>query len=119
MLRIAGIWGALSVLCGAFGVHLLRSRLSPDLFAVWSTGAQYHVVHAVVLLALALADRASERSFRLPFLLVAAGSVLFSGSLYALALSGIGALGAVTPVGGILLVAGWVSIAFCGRIAKS
>lgn len=115
MLPFAGIWGALAVLCGAFGAHLLRSRLPADLLAVWSTGAQYHLVHAVVLLALALAGSAGVPSLRLPFRLLASGSVLFSGSLYALALSGFRPLGAMTPVGGLLLVAGWISLAFAGK----
>jgi len=119
MVGFAGIWGALAVLCGAFGAHLLRARLSPDLLTVWSTGAQYHLVHAVVLLALALADRAGTASLKLPYRLLAAGSFLFSGSLYALALSGFRFFGAVTPLGGILLVAGWVSIARCGFIRRS
>ena len=119
MLRFAGIWGALAVACGAFGAHLLRSRLPGDLLAVWSTGAQYHLIHAVALLALALAHRAGVPSLRLPYGLLVAGSLLFSGSLYALALSGIRLLGAVTPVGGTLLVAGWVSIACCGRIRRA
>lgn len=114
MVGFAGIWGALAVLCGAFGAHLLRDRLPPDLLAVWSTGAQYHLVHAVALLALALADRAKVLSVKLPYRLMAAGSILFSGSLYALALSGIRLFGAATPVGGILLVGGWVSIASRG-----
>lgn len=119
MLRFAGIWGALGVVCGAFGAHLLRTRLPPDLLAVWSTGAQYHLIHAAVLLALALAARAGLASFELPYRLLAAGSVLFSGSLYALALTGIRPLGAVTPIGGTLLVAGWVSIACRGHYRRS
>ena len=118
MLRFAGIWGALAVLCGAFGAHLLRSRIPGDLLVVWSTGAQYHLIHAVVLLVLALADRAGI-PFKLPYRFLAAGSILFSVSLYALALSGIRQFGAVTPVGGILLVGGWVSIAFCTRLRRS
>ena len=119
MLRFAGIWGALAVLCGAFGAHLLRARLPPELLVVWSTGAQYHLIHAVALLGLALADRAGAPLLKLPYRLLAAGSILFSGSLYALALSGMRQFGAVTPVGGILLVGGWVSIAFCARFRRS
>jgi len=118
MLVISGIWGALAVAFGAFGAHALRSRLPPDLMAVWATGAQYHLIHAVVLLALALADRAGVRSLRLPYRLLAAGSVLFSGSLYALALSGIRGLGAVTPLGGVLLVSGWLALCCAGTFRR-
>jgi uncharacterized membrane protein YgdD (TMEM256/DUF423 family) len=118
MLGISGIWGALAVALGAFGAHALRSRLPPELMAVWATGAQYHLVHAAVLLALALADRAGVPSLRLPYLLLATGSVLFSGSLYALALSGIRGLGAVTPVGGVLLLAGWLALCLAGTFRR-
>ena len=118
MLVISGIWGALAVAFGAFGAHALRSRLPPDLMAVWATGAQYHLIHAVVLLALALADRAGVRSLRLPYRLLAAGSVLFSGSLYALALSGIRGLGVVTPLGGVLLVSGWLALCCAGTFRR-
>jgi uncharacterized membrane protein YgdD (TMEM256/DUF423 family) len=118
MLRFSGIWGALAVAFGAFGAHALRTRLPPDLMAVWTTGAQYHLVHAAVLLALALADRAGVPSLRLPYRILAAGSVLFSGSLYALALSGIRGSGAVTPVGGVLLLAGWLSLCWAGTFRR-
>ncbi|HXP89439.1 MAG TPA: DUF423 domain-containing protein [Fibrobacteria bacterium] len=118
MLGFSGIWGALAVVFGAFGAHALRSRLPPDLMAVWATGAQYHLVHAVVLLALALADRAGVPCLRLPYRLLAAGSVLFSGSLYALALSGIRGFGVVTPVGGVLLLSGWLAFAWAGTFRR-
>lgn len=111
MIRFAGLFGALAVLTGAFGAHALKERLTPDLLAVWNTGAHYHLVHSAVLLALALVG-ARDARVRLPFLLIASGVAIFSGSLYALALSGIRPLGAVTPVGGVLMVAGWVSVAW-------
>lgn len=116
MIRLAAGFGASAVLAGAFGAHALKSRLPPDLLAIWNTGAHYHLVHAVVLLALAL--RAEARC-RVPFVLVLAGVSIFSGSLYALALSGIRALGAVTPVGGVLLVAGWAWLAWSFRTGVS
>ena len=111
MIRFAGLFGALAVLTGAFGAHALKARLPADLLAVWNTGAHYHLVHSAVLLALGLVG-ARDARVRLPFLLTASGVVIFSGSLYALALSGIRPLGAVTPVGGLLMVAGWISIAW-------
>jgi uncharacterized membrane protein YgdD (TMEM256/DUF423 family) len=111
MIRFAGLFGALAVLTGAFGAHALKERLPADLLAVWNTGAHYHLVHSAVLLALGLVG-ARDARVRLPFLLIATGVVIFSGSLYALALSGIRPLGAVTPIGGVLMVAGWISIAW-------
>lgn len=111
MIRFTGLFGALAVLTGAFGAHALKERLPADLLAVWNTGAHYHLVHSAVLLALGLVG-ARDARVRLPFLLIATGVVIFSGSLYALALSGIRPLGAVTPIGGVLIVAGWISIAW-------
>ena len=104
MIRLAAAVGASAVLAGAFGAHALKTRLAPDLLAVWNTGAHYHLVHAVALLALALR---SDARCHVPFGLMLAGVVLFSGSLYALSLSGLRPLGAITPVGGGLLVVGW------------
>jgi uncharacterized membrane protein YgdD (TMEM256/DUF423 family) len=112
MIRLAALVGASAVLAGALGDHALKTRLPSDLLAIWKTAAQYHLVHAVVLLALAL--RADARC-RVPFGLVLAGVCVFSGSLYVLALSGLRALGAVTPVGGLLLVAGWAWLAWSFR----
>ena len=78
---------------------------------VYKTGVLYHLVHAVALLAVALAWRPPARGRALIVTLFAVGVVIFSGSLYALASSGIGMLGAVTPLGGLLLMAGWVALA--------
>ena len=103
----------ISVAAGAFGAHALRARLSPDLLAVFETGARYQMFHALGLLAVAWA------ATRFPGGLVAAagwllvaGTVLFSGSLYLLALSGTRWLGAVTPVGGVAFLAGWACLAW-------
>ena len=104
-LGIAAVNGALAVAAGAFGAHALRAQLSPDLLAVFETGARYHMVHA---LAMGLAALAGARWSPGLFL---AGIILFSGSLYLLALTGIGWLGAVTPLGGAFLLAGWICLA--------
>jgi uncharacterized membrane protein YgdD (TMEM256/DUF423 family) len=106
-LGIAAVNGALAVLAGAFAAHGLKARLSPDLLAVWETGARYHMYHA---LAMALAAMAGARWSPALFL---AGIALFCGSLYALALTGTGWLGAVTPIGGVLFIAGWICLAVC------
>ena len=104
-LGIAAVNGVLAVAAGAFAAHGLRAHLAPDMLAVWETGARYHMYHA---LAMALAAIAGSRWPPAFFL---AGIVLFSGSLYALALTGIGWLGAITPLGGALLIAGWTCLA--------
>lgn len=104
--------GAIGVVMGAFGAHALKARLDAEMLAVWETAARYHLVHALALLAAAWAlDRwPGAASATAPWLFLA-GTVLFSGSLYALALTGIRALGAVTPLGGLCLILGWVTLA--------
>jgi uncharacterized membrane protein YgdD (TMEM256/DUF423 family) len=106
-----------AVAAGAFGAHGLKSRVSADMLAVFETGARYHMYHALALFAVAwLATRggASASALRLAtyggwsFQL---GIVLFSGSLYALALSGVRSLGMVTPLGGLAFLAGWILVA--------
>jgi uncharacterized membrane protein YgdD (TMEM256/DUF423 family) len=94
---------ALGIAAGAFGAHALKASLPPDMLEVWQTGASYQLWNALGLLALA----ALPGRLRLPALLIAVGVVLFSGSLYLLALSGVRMFGAVTPVGGVLMIAGW------------
>jgi uncharacterized membrane protein YgdD (TMEM256/DUF423 family) len=113
MFVILGAASALiGVAAGAFGAHALKARLAPDLLATFEIGVRYQLVHALALLAVAWACT------RWPGLLAsasgwafAAGTVLFSGSLYLLALTGVRAFGAVTPVGGVLFLAGWLLLA--------
>lgn len=107
---LAAVSGALAVCAGALGPHVLAARLGPDLVDVWETAVVYHLLHSVALLALALFGMSSGRSVRLPAGLFAAGIALFSGSLYLLALTGLGALGPLTPVGGVCLILGWLSL---------
>ncbi len=97
-----------SVGAGAFGAHGLRARLSPELLAVFETAARYQMYHALGLLAVAWAAVRwpGPWAARAGWLFVA-GTILFSGSLYALAVSGIRWLGAVTPFGGLAFLAGW------------
>ena len=108
-----GAWlGALGVALGAFGAHALKTRVSTEMVVIWETGARYHVVHAVALLATGWAcDRWPGTFAGGAGWLFAAGIVLFSGSLYALVLTGARALGAITPVGGACFIAGWVFLA--------
>ena len=111
-LRVAAVTGFLAVALGAFGAHGLKATLEHNgTLAVWQTGALYHLVHAVVLLV--LAQRATVA--KVPFFLFDAGIVIFSGSLYALAITNIKVLGAITPFGGGSLLAGWVCLAVCPK----
>jgi uncharacterized membrane protein YgdD (TMEM256/DUF423 family) len=113
---LAGL-GALSafigVAAGAFGAHALRARLTPDLLATFETGARYQMYHALALLAAAwMADRWPGSQPGWAGLCFAVGTVLFSGSLYALALTGQRWLGAVTPLGGVAFLTGWLLLAW-------
>jgi len=109
---IGALSAAISVAAGAFGAHALRTRLPPDLLAVFETGARYEMYHALGLLAAAwAATRWPGPLVGWAGALLVAGTVLFSGSLYALALSGVRALGAITPFGGVAFLAGWVLLA--------
>ncbi len=104
----AGAAGALGVALGAFGAHGLEGRITdPHLLEVWDTAAQYHLVHAVAL-GLVAAHPAQPRCAGWLF---AAGVLLFCGSLYAMTLTGVRALGAITPLGGLCFIAGWVVLA--------
>jgi uncharacterized membrane protein YgdD (TMEM256/DUF423 family) len=99
---------------GAFGAHALKSRLTPDMQAIWQTAVQYHAWHALGLLAVGLftMQRPDAPGASLAAWLFVAGIALFSGSLYALALSGARGLGAVTPFGGVAFLAGWLAFAW-------
>ena len=108
-LGVAGLLGFTAVAFGAFGAHGLRERLGPML-ETYRTGALYHLVHAVAALAVALAG---DRVRRGPMILTlfTLGVIVFSGSLYTLAITGVRAFGAVTPLGGLLLLAAWALVA--------
>lgn len=105
----AGLSGLLAVALGAFGAHALRDALAPDMRAVFETAGHYHFVHTLALLAASLAPAAglAARPLALACGAWLVGIVLFSGSLYALAVTGIGWLGAITPIGGVAFLLGW------------
>jgi uncharacterized membrane protein YgdD (TMEM256/DUF423 family) len=114
------VCGFLGVAAGAFGAHALRQRLAPDLLAVWNTGAHYQLVHALALVLVgALAARGSSTTLGIAGWAFVAGVVLFSGSLYALALTGVRGLGAVTPFGGAAFLAGWAALAAAALARRS
>lgn len=103
--------GFVSVAAGAFGAHALRGRLAPDLLSTFQTGVLYQLAHALALLVCGFAvGRAPGPAAVAAGWLFLCGTVLFSGSLYALALSGIHALGMVTPLGGVAFLAGWAAL---------
>jgi len=109
---IGSVAALIGVGFGAFGAHGLRGRLSPDMLAVFETGVRYQMYHAFALLITALAlARFDGWLLRTAGWLFTAGILLFSGSLYALALTNTGILGAITPIGGLAFLIGWASLA--------
>ena len=118
-LFVAAVNGALAVAAGAFAAHGLQARLDPHALQVFETGARYHMYHALAIgvAALAMRDLASTPStIAAGFFL--AGILLFSGSLYLLALTGMRVLGAVTPFGGVCFLIGWGFLAFAATRLK-
>lgn len=109
---VGALSGAMVVMAGAFGAHAMEGQMSERMTAAFATGVRYQAWHTLALLAL-LAWRASLPlpGQRLVMGLWAAGILLFSGSLYGLALGGVGGLGMITPIGGTLLIAGWLALA--------
>jgi len=122
MERLFATMGALSALvavgAGAFGAHALKARLAPDLLAVFEVGVRYQMYHALALIGVAWAcERWPGKASAAAGWLFVAGTLLFSGSLYLLSLSGVRWLGAITPVGGVAVLAGWACLAWaawCG-----
>jgi len=106
--RVAGILGALGVALGAFGAHGLKNIVTdPHLMEVWETAARYHLFHALALCAVAAHPRTPGAAGWLFF----AGIVIFSGSLYTMTLTDQRWLGAITPIGGLCLIGGWIALA--------
>jgi len=112
-LLLGSLAGFLGVGLGAFGAHGLKTRLSAEMLAVFETGVRYQMYHALALLVVsaAIGHLGSARLLVGAGWLFVAGIVLFSGSLYALALSGVTTLGAITPIGGLAFLGGWACLA--------
>jgi len=111
-LAIAGALIALATALGAFGAHALKGQLSPDRLQVYETAVRYHFLHCLGLLAIGVLLRSMDGELlRWSALLVLIGVILFSGSLYLLTLTGVLWLGAITPLGGVAFIAGWVLLA--------
>ncbi len=105
---LGAVSGLLAVAGGAFGAHALRARLTPELLTIFETGVRYHMYHAIALFAVAWASaRWGGALFVATGWLFVVGTVIFSGSLYTLSLSGARLWGAVTPIGGLCFLAGW------------
>jgi uncharacterized membrane protein YgdD (TMEM256/DUF423 family) len=113
LLRLGAALAGLGVAIGAFGAHGLKPLVTPERLAVFETGVHYHLVHALAILAAAGAAHLAPASAgpRWAGGLFAAGVLLFSGSLYALVLTGVTTFGAVTPIGGVAFLGGWIALA--------
>lgn len=111
-LLLGAISGFLAVAAGAFGAHALQSRLDANSLSIFQTAAHYHLVHSVAIIGAALAAAQGRKPAAIAALLFTAGIVLFSGSLYYLVLARSNALVLVTPIGGLLFLAGWAALAF-------
>ena len=111
-LALGALSAGIAVALGAFAAHALKARLEAQLLAAFEVGARYQMYHALALVAVGLlAERRSSRLLGASGALFLAGTVLFSGSLYALSLTGIRGLGAITPFGGVAFLAGWLCLA--------
>jgi uncharacterized membrane protein YgdD (TMEM256/DUF423 family) len=109
---IGAVSGAVGVALGAFGAHGLRGRLPPEMLGVFETGVRYQMYHTLAILLVAMmADRLEGRLLTAAGWSFTAGIVLFSGSLYAMATTGVAALGVVTPLGGLAFLLGWACLA--------
>jgi uncharacterized membrane protein YgdD (TMEM256/DUF423 family) len=112
-LAIGAMSGLLSVVAGSFGAHALKKTLSPHALEVFETGARYQMYHALALMAVAfLASRTPGGTINASGWLFCVGTVLFCGSLYALALSGVAKFGMVAPLGGFSMILGWALLAW-------
>jgi uncharacterized membrane protein YgdD (TMEM256/DUF423 family) len=110
-LLLAALAGFTGVALGAFAAHGLKGQLSAEYLAVFQTGVHYQLIHALALFGVALlAERLPGRLVKAAGTLFAVGILLFSGSLYALTLSGLGKLGMLTPLGGVCFLAGWLCL---------
>ena len=116
-LLMAGLLGTTGVAAGAFGAHALEGLVTAERLSVWETAADYHLIHSVVVLVLALQQ--DQVLWRWPIFGFVSGVCLFSFSLYLLVLTGISTLAMITPIGGLLLIISWLWVAFRARRLSS
>jgi uncharacterized membrane protein YgdD (TMEM256/DUF423 family) len=112
-IAIGSLSAFLAVALGAFGAHALRARLAPDMLAIYETGVKYHLIHSLglILIGIILHWMSPGVLIQWSGWLLLAGIIIFSGSLYILSISGTKAWGAVTPLGGLSFLAGWILLA--------
>lgn len=114
-IRIGAVLGFLAVASGAFGAHALRERVDTASLEVWSTAAHYHLLHALAIVAAGVLHLIRpSRALDVAAAAFVVGVLIFSGSLYALVLSGVRTLGMITPIGGVALLVGWAALAIGG-----
>lgn len=118
-IQIGSVFGLLSVAFGAFGAHALADRLSPRSLEIFHTATHYQMFHALAILVLGVLARATGTPYSITGWTWTVGIFIFSGSLYALALTEIRWLGAITPIGGVLFLIGWAALAFQSGGAKT
>ena len=112
ILVVGAVLMALGVLLGAFGAHALKARLSPEMLGVYTTAVEYQFYHSLGLLLIGLIGyHLQSKWLNWSGILLVSGIILFSGSLYALSITGIKVLGVITPIGGLAFVAGWICLA--------
>lgn len=112
---VGAVFGAIGVMAGAFGAHALRDRLEPRSLEIFETAVRYQMYHAFALLAAAWLIASGARQAGTAAWLFTGGVLIFSGSLYLLVLTGTRWLGAVTPIGGVLMIGGWLMLALAAR----
>jgi len=113
LLFIASVFGFLAVAIGAFGAHAVKGAIEPGLYVVYQTGVEYHFYHTFALLGLAVApERINPRLVKRAAIAFVIGILLFSGSLYLMALTGMRSLGMVTPLGGVAFLCGWALLGY-------
>ncbi|MGV2885115.1 MULTISPECIES: DUF423 domain-containing protein [Paenibacillus] len=112
-MMLGAVLTMLAVAIGAFGAHMLKEKIGADAIAVYETGVQYHMIHAIALLIIGLTAGQLGSSTKLKWAarLLFIGIIIFSGSLYVLSISGIKVLGAITPIGGVAFIVGWLLLA--------
>jgi uncharacterized membrane protein YgdD (TMEM256/DUF423 family) len=109
-LLLGGLNAFIAVMLGAFGAHGLKNKLTPEMLAIYQTGVQYHMIHALGLILISILSERLNESVLVSWSgwLLFGGIIFFSGSLYALSLSGITKFGTVAPIGGTAFLAGWI-----------
>ncbi len=118
-LATAAISMFIAIACGAFGAHALKQSLSAEMLAIWQTAVHYQMIHGLAMLGLvALWQRYDQKRLGQTALLFLIGTVIFSGSLYLLAFTGIKWLGAITPIGGVAFLGGWIALLFTALASK-